>query len=75
VSSCELFTKLVIVLMCGVDSAANHIASGTKVAIKRITPFDHAMFCQRTLREVKLLRHFRWVLYTFSIVSNWMGVA
>lgn len=74
-SSCELFTKLVIVLMCGVDSAANHIASGTKVAIKRITPFDHAMFCRRTLREIKLLRHFRWVLYTFSIVSNWMGVA
>lgn len=37
-----------------------HTASGTKVAIKRITPFDHAMFCQRTLREIKLLRHFRW---------------
>lgn len=29
------------------------------MAIKRITPFDHAMFCQRTLREIKLLRHFR----------------
>jgi mitogen-activated protein kinase 1/3 len=40
-------------------SSAVHIASGTKVAIKRITPFDHAMFCQRTLREIKLLRHFR----------------
>lgn len=39
--------------------SAVHIASGTKVAIKRITPFDHAMFCQRTLREIKLLRHFR----------------
>ncbi|KAL7422086.1 mitogen activated protein kinase [Cryptotrichosporon argae] len=43
----------------GVVVAAVHIASGTKVAIKRITPFDHAMFCQRTLREIKLLRHFR----------------
>ncbi|WVF68687.1 mitogen-activated protein kinase CPK1 [Kwoniella sp. CBS 6097] len=43
----------------GVVVAATHIASGTKVAIKRITPFDHAMFCQRTLREIKLLRHFR----------------
>ena len=40
-------------------SAAVHLASGTKVAIKRITPFEHAMFCQRTLREIKLLRHFR----------------
>jgi hypothetical protein len=40
-------------------SSAVHVASGTKVAIKRITPFDHEMFCQRTLREIKLLRHFR----------------
>ena len=32
---------------------SNHSA---KVAIKRITPFDHSMFCLRTL---KLLRHFR----------------
>lgn len=29
------------------------------MAIKRITPFDHSMFCLRTLREIKLLRHFR----------------
>ncbi|KAI9631752.1 mitogen-activated protein kinase [Dioszegia hungarica] len=43
----------------GLVCAATHIASGTKVAIKRIMPFDHAMFCQRTLREIKLLRHFR----------------
>ena len=28
------------------------------MAIKRITPFDHSMFCLRTLREIKLLRHF-----------------
>lgn len=40
-------------------SSAIHQPSGTKVAIKRITPFDHAMFCTRTLREIKLLRHFR----------------
>ena len=29
------------------------------MAIKRITPFDHSMFCLRTLREIKLLRHFQ----------------
>ncbi|KAG9501409.1 hypothetical protein J7337_007097 [Fusarium musae] len=29
-----------------------------KVAIKKITPFDHSMFCLRTLREMKLLRYF-----------------
>jgi len=28
------------------------------VAIKKITPFDHSMFCLRTLREMKLLRYF-----------------
>ena len=39
-------------------SSAIHIPSGRKVAIKRITPFDHSMFCLRTLREIKLLRHF-----------------
>ncbi|KAJ6611452.1 mitogen activated protein kinase-like protein [Mycena sp. CBHHK59/15] len=27
-------------------------------AVHRITPFDHSMFCLRTLREIKLLRHF-----------------
>ena len=35
-----------------------HIPSQRKVAIKRIIPFDHSMFCLRTLREIKLLRHF-----------------
>ncbi|OCB91309.1 Pkinase-domain-containing protein [Sanghuangporus baumii] len=39
-------------------SSAIHIPTGRKVAIKRITPFDHSMFCLRTLREIKLLRHF-----------------
>jgi mitogen-activated protein kinase 1/3 len=40
------------------DSSAVHIPTQRKVAIKRITPFDHSMFCLRTLREIKLLRHF-----------------
>lgn len=39
-------------------SSAVHLPSQTRVAIKRITPFDHSMFCLRTLREIKLLRHF-----------------
>lgn len=40
-------------------SSAEHVPSGRRVAIKKITPFDHAMFCLRTLREIKLLRHFQ----------------
>ena len=39
-------------------SSAVHVPTQRKVAIKRITPFDHSMFCLRTLREIKLLRHF-----------------
>ncbi|KAF4586609.1 MAP kinase Pmk1 [Pleurotus pulmonarius] len=42
----------------GVVCSAAHVPTQRKVAIKRITPFDHSMFCLRTLREIKLLRHF-----------------
>lgn len=41
------------------NRSALHIASQRKVAIKRITPFDHSMFALRTLREIRLLLHFR----------------
>jgi len=30
-----------------------------RVAIKKITPFEHQCFCQRTLREIKILSRFR----------------
>ena len=42
----------------GIVCSAIHRPSGRKVAIKKITPFDHSMFCLRTLREMKLLRYF-----------------
>ncbi|KAK6909044.1 hypothetical protein I203_103054 [Kwoniella mangroviensis CBS 8507] len=42
----------------GVVASAVHRPSGTKVAIKKIAPFDHAMFALRTLRELKLLKYF-----------------
>ncbi|GAB1519107.1 hypothetical protein RhiTH_002173 [Rhizoctonia solani] len=43
----------------GVVVSATHKASQRVVAIKKISPFDHSMFCLRTLREIKLLRHFQ----------------
>lgn len=49
---------LVELLTDGGYSSAIHKPSGQKVAIKKITPFDHSMFCLRTLREMKLLRYF-----------------
>eukprot|EP00095_Tigriopus_kingsejongensis_P008843 maker-scaffold15_size728074-snap-gene-1.11 protein:Tk08843 transcript:maker-scaffold15_size728074-snap-gene-1.11-mRNA-1 annotation:"mitogen-activated protein kinase 3" len=33
--------------------------SGQKVAIKKVLPFEHQTFCQRTLREVKILTRFK----------------
>ena len=40
----------------GIVCSAIHRPSGRKVAIKKIAPFDHSMFCLRTLRELKLLK-------------------
>ncbi|KXN68118.1 MAP kinase 1 [Conidiobolus coronatus NRRL 28638] len=42
----------------GTVCAATYRPTGTKVAIKKISPFDHSMFCLRTLREIKLLKFF-----------------
>ncbi|CAN6643567.1 mitogen-activated protein kinase Fus3p [Trichomonascus vanleenenianus] len=42
----------------GIVCSALHKPSKLKVAIKKITPFDRPMFCLRTLREIRLLRHF-----------------
>lgn len=33
--------------------------TGTKVAIKKISPFEHQIYCQRTLREIKILTRFK----------------
>jgi len=33
--------------------------SDNQVAIKKISPFDHQTYCQRTLREIKILLHFQ----------------
>jgi mitogen-activated protein kinase 1/3 len=53
-----LLTSLYAVAYPDDRSSALHKPSGQKVAIKKITPFDHSMFCLRTLREMKLLRYF-----------------
>jgi mitogen-activated protein kinase 1/3 len=41
-----------------VVSAYDH-STQQRVAIKKITPFEHQCFCQRTLREIKILSQFR----------------
>ncbi|KAI8513193.1 Mitogen-activated protein kinase 1 [Branchiostoma belcheri] len=33
--------------------------TGKRIAIKKISPFEHQTYCQRTLREIKILRRFK----------------
>ena len=37
----------------------NYLHMKYLVAIKKISPFDHQTYCQRTLREIKILLHFQ----------------
>ncbi|KAK2558265.1 Mitogen-activated protein kinase 1 [Acropora cervicornis] len=37
----------------------SYIGEGQRVAIKKISPFEHQTYCQRTLREIKILRRFK----------------
>ncbi|EDV22191.1 uncharacterized protein TRIADDRAFT_50661 [Trichoplax adhaerens] len=41
-----------------VCSAFDNLA-GVKVAIKKVSPFEHQTYCQRTLREIKILTRFK----------------
>ena len=34
------------------------VSDGARVAIKKISPFEHQTYCQRTLREIKILTRF-----------------
>ena len=45
-------------LLCFFSSAFDN-QTMTKVAIKKISPFEHQTYCQRTLREIKILTRFR----------------
>lgn len=42
----------------GIVCSAIHKPTQQKVAIKKIEPFERSMLCLRTLRELKLLKHF-----------------
>ncbi|EJD04172.1 CMGC/MAPK protein kinase [Fomitiporia mediterranea MF3/22] len=53
----------------GTVVAALHEPSGTHVAIKKILPFDHTLFCLRTLRELKLLKFFSQTAVNDNIIS------
>lgn len=44
--------------ICFYRSAYDNVTN-TKVAIKKISPFEHQTYSQRTLREIKILTRFK----------------
>ncbi|KAJ9109719.1 hypothetical protein QFC19_001949 [Naganishia cerealis] len=53
----------------GIVVSAIRRRDGHKVAIKKISPFDHVLFALRTLRELKLLKHFTMNQVSDNIIS------
>ncbi|KAF9532060.1 CMGC/MAPK protein kinase [Crepidotus variabilis] len=53
----------------GTVAAALHKPTQRQVAIKKILPFDHTLFCLRTLRELKLLKFFSETCVNENIIS------
>jgi mitogen-activated protein kinase 1/3 len=43
----------------GMVVSGNDIRTNQRVAIKKLSPFEHQCFCQRTLREIKILARFK----------------
>lgn len=48
-------------------SATDNITRA-KVAIKKISPFEHQTYCQRTLREIKILTRFKHENVSFFLI-------
>lgn len=42
----------------GMVASAMDTITGRRVAIKKVSPFEHQTFCQRTLREIRILTRF-----------------
>jgi mitogen-activated protein kinase 1/3 len=53
----------------GTVAAALHKPTQRQVAIKKVLPFDHTLFCLRTLRELKLLKFFSETCVNENIIS------
>jgi len=53
----------------GTVAAALHKPTGREVAIKKVLPFEHTLFCLRTLRELKLLKFFSQACVNENIIS------
>lgn len=59
ISSCFQVQEILGEGAYGIVGSAIHKPSGKIVAIKKIEPFDKPLFCVRTLREIKIMKHFK----------------
>ncbi|KRZ19374.1 Mitogen-activated protein kinase 1, partial [Trichinella zimbabwensis] len=50
---------ILLTLFYSMSSSAYDRVTKARVAIKKISPFEHQTFCQRTLREIKILTRFK----------------
>jgi mitogen-activated protein kinase 1/3 len=57
-SCCQFHFDVTFEGAYGMVVSAFDMHENKKVAIKRVSPFEHHTFCQRTLREIKILLHF-----------------
>lgn len=48
-----------ILFIFSLSSSAYDRDNKIRVAIKKISPFEHQTYCQRTLREIKILLRFK----------------
>lgn len=74
----QLLTRSLLFFFLIYSSALDN-ATGQRVAIKKISPFEHQTYCQRTLREIKILRRFKhenvsmrklWYRYRQTLETN-----
>lgn len=56
---CYLLPPLNQLSLPAACSSAFDNVNKIRVAIKKISPFEHQTYCQRTLREIKILLRFR----------------
>merc|ERR1719499_2780393 len=66
---------------CVVSATDMEAETPAKVAIKKISPFEHQTYCLRTLREIKILTRFQHEniiaidnLFAFPNSENWQDL-
>ena len=68
-SLCGRHLESYMILPLAPFSSAKDRDTGQEVAIKKISPFEHQTYCQRTLREIRILTRFQHENVRISYIS------